>query len=169
MSLAIENFKFLAPLFPIALIAGGGLGAERTLDRLDKTVDTHCSLWNKAKSGIGVSVVSLSIYSSLRLLEIRTKNSGYSKLAALVLLANTIYASAGMIHLYKRINQDLHNFKDRIQPLAHNLAAVMISAAIGAMGLILFETISKTYLGHNLNAMYAAAAQDCKLCWLRKN
>ena len=89
-------------------------------------------------------------------------------LAALALVGNSAYAIGSTIHLCNRIIRDLHTFKGRIETLAHNLAAVMISAAVGAMGLILFETISKTYLGHNLNAMYAAAAQDCKVCWLRK-
>ena len=61
MSLAIQNFKFLLSLFPLALLAAWRIRSTTTFSRLDKINDSHCSLWHKAKSGIGISIGFLAV------------------------------------------------------------------------------------------------------------
>ena len=166
MSLAVENFKFFIQLFPFALISGGGLGLVETVKGLDKKKTQNPSIWEKAKFGVGVSVVSLSMYSSIQLLGIITKNSRYSELAADMRTTNFQFTILMLPFLYKGIDRNLNNLEERVKVASHNFAAMMISALVGAVGLILFDTIANTYLGNNLNAKYLGVSKLSKVFFL---
>lgn len=172
MHLAVENFKFLFKQLPITMIFTGGVGALYTLERLPIQNIPETSFCSKARSGVGVSVVYLSVYSSLRLLAIRTKNSEYSALAYLILYVNAVYSFTNVATLYKRISYDLNqhygSFTYKLLDAATNVAAVMVSVLVGSVGFIIFETIAATYLGQNLNSIFLESlknAKNCKFCF----
>ncbi len=172
MSLAVENFKFMFKQLPIAMIFTGGMGAMRTLEKLPTNDTSGSTFWSKARPGVGVSVVYLSVYCSLRLLGIRTKNSDYTAFAYLILYVNAVCSITTIASLYKRISNDLDkqdvSFKYKLMDAGTNAAAVMVSVLVGAVGYSIFETIAATYLGQNLNSIFLQSlenAKNCKFCF----
>lgn len=168
MALAVENLKFFARIFPLALLAGGGYGAFEATLKLKESKDKDnisaqlfallnveytrdISFWNKVKSGVFVSVVFNTTYSSMRLLHIFTKNNGYSQIAELMITASVIWFVRVFFVLLGEINLNKDCLKDKIRVIIPVVSPAMVSALVGAMGLAIFEIIANTYLGYNLN------------------
>lgn len=154
MSLAIQNFTFLMRNLPLVMLYSGGMAAEKTLFNLFKTDSSH-SLWEKAEPGARIAAIFVAIYSiSATLEQYVRKTHVYSNLLFAPNLVQMLYVFP---LIYDRIDRDLlgdsrDGWSVKIKNCAHNISAVMISALVAAIGIIVFKTISATYLGENLNA-----------------